>query len=153
MACPFFVPVRRLGNRDKWLHAPRLPLGDAYRGFCKAGAEPFEPPEPSQDEFCNCGYARGHCDRFPAEGADAVRFSLLSEDSARVRLVYILEKNHAPVEHGVIEYVRCGSRMEGTAQELLLAQCRAFLESHSKNKTAADSPPLESSGPSSRTFS
>ena len=121
--------MRRL-DREVWQHAPRLPLGDAYHGLCHAGAEPFEPPDASQDELCNCGYARGRCDRFPAESADAVRFSVVSDDAERVRLVYILEKNHAPTEHGVIEYFRLDSRIDGITGGILLLQSRAFIESY-----------------------
>ncbi len=51
-----------------------------------------------QREVCNCGYARGLCAHFPNDAnADAVRFSIVGE-----RLIYILEKDHAPLEHGEV---------------------------------------------------
>jgi hypothetical protein len=129
VACPFFVPTTPLG-REHWLHAPRFPLGDAHRGVCRAAAEPFLPPESSLEDLCNCGYARGRCDRFRPEGADAVRFSLAFEDDARIRVVYVLERNHAPQEHGVVEYLKSSGKMETQLDAILLAQATAFIESH-----------------------
>ena len=94
MACPYFKPSRRL-DAGGWDPAPRLPLGDAWGGECTAGVA-WEPPEAIQREVCNCGYARGRCEHFPVdERADAVRFS----SGAGERLIYILEKDHAPIEH------------------------------------------------------
>ena len=103
MACPFFVPVRPMddesgsGDAGPWLIPPRLPLGEAFHGFCHATpGTPFEPPETEQRELCNCGYVRGRCGHFPADGAaDAVRFSARSKGKARLEIVYILEKGIA----------------------------------------------------------
>jgi hypothetical protein len=86
-----------------------------------------EPSEARQFELCNRGYARGVCECFPAEAAaDAVRFSVASEADGRVRLVWVHERDHAPVEHG--ELVCAAGRVEG-ASGLLEAQARAFAES------------------------
>ena len=118
MACPFFQPVRRIAEADRWTHVPRLPLGDFFEGVCRSReGEVFGPSEETVRELCCWGYSRGRCDRFPADAkADAVRFSVSSG-----RLIYILERDGSPVEHG--EVVR------GAASELLLAQARAFAES------------------------
>src|SRR5258708_37112517 len=99
------MPLRLL-DPGAWTHMPRLPLGDPYHGVCHARpGELYEPPESEQREWCNCGYARFGCDRFPKEGsADATRFSIVRESQDRVSLVYILEKNCAPAEHRTIEY-------------------------------------------------
>jgi hypothetical protein len=123
VACPFFMPVARL-DQNGWIHAPRLPLGDPYRGICQARpAEPFEPPESSLHDLCNCGYARSRCDRFP-------------QDS--VRLVYILEKSHAPVEHGTLRYATLQSRfVDAPPTSILGAQAQAFLESHLDRRAGA----------------
>jgi len=132
VACPFFMPVTRL-DQNEWIHAPRLPLGDPFNGVCHARpAEPFEPPDSSLDDLCNCGYARGRCDRFPAEStADAVRFSVTSVDADSIRLVYILEKGHAPVEHGILRYAtRQSCFVDEPPTAILGAQAQAFLESH-----------------------
>jgi len=130
VACPFFLPVRRLGSSG-WNPEPRLPLGDAYGGSCHARASsPFEPPEEIQRDLCNCGYARGRCSRFPDNGAaDAVRFSVTGDQDGRVTLVYILEKDHAPVEHGPLDPA-CEAR------EPLASQARAFVESHLRQRAA-----------------
>jgi hypothetical protein len=121
MACPFFKPLRRL-DAGGWEPAPRLPLGGAWGGECtaeKAGpSEHAEPSEAFQRELCNSGYAGGLCDRYaPGSRADAVRFSL----SAEGRVIYILEKDYAPVEHGEID-------PERDSREPLASQARAFLE-------------------------
>jgi hypothetical protein len=55
-----------------------------------------------------------------------VRFSI----SAGERLIYILEKNHAPIEHGEID-----GMME--AREPLASLARAFWESHRKTPASA----------------
>ncbi len=90
-------------------------------------------------DLCNCGYARGRCDQFPAaSAADAVRFSVVTGDAAAVRLVYILEKNHAPVEHGTINFaIRESEFIERPPNVILGAQARAFLESHLARRARA----------------
>jgi hypothetical protein len=140
VACPFFLPVTRL-DQNGWIHAPRLPLGDPYRGVCQAcPEEPFEPPE-SANDLCNCGYARGRCDRFPpGSEADAVRFSITSLEVDLVRLTYVLERGHAPVEHGTLKYAIRESRLVDTpARPILEMQAKAFLESHFDRRARAAS--------------
>ena len=131
MPCPFFLPVHRLG-RGAWVNPPRLPLGDPYAGVCHADpTAPFEPSEEHLRELCNCGYARSHCSRFPGDAAaDAVRFSIVSDSGSSIELVYVVEKDHAPAEHGHLTYLRDDDRLEGPhTSELLSRQARAFLES------------------------
>ncbi|HML16119.1 MAG TPA: hypothetical protein VK419_03800 [Bryobacteraceae bacterium] len=131
MACPFFLPVER-ASEPRWIHAPRWPLGGRYRGFCRArSGESFE----ADGDACNCGYARGVCDRFPeAAHADAVRFSIPAGDP--LKLIYIVERSYAPIEHGVVG--------DPGANEILMAQARAFAESHARLSaslvTSASSP-------------
>jgi hypothetical protein len=100
------------------VHAPRLPLGDFYEGVCRAReGEVWGPPEEVVREACSWGYSRGRCDRFPADApADAVRFSRCGE-----KLIYILERAGAPVEHGEI--------VDQAAEDVLAAQARAFMNS------------------------
>lgn len=124
MACPFFKPSRRL-DAGGWDPAPRLPLGDAWGGECTAACSE-QPAESAQREVCNSGYARGRCVHFPEDGAaDAVRFSL----AAGERLIYILEKDHAPLEHGEIDTAT-------DLREPLASLARAFRESSRLTKTA-----------------
>ena len=125
MACPFFKPVRRL-DAGGWDPAPRLPLGDPWAGECTAGCAE-QPAESTQREVCNSGYARGRCEHFPSEmEADAVRFSM----GADGRLIYIIEKDHAPLEHGEIDAAT-------DPREPLASLARAFRESHRQMVVAA----------------
>ncbi len=114
MACPFFEP-RELLPPGFWTHRPRLPLGDAYSGLCHARGDPSGE---HQYELCNHGYARGLCEHFPAScSTDAVRFSVTCEEP--LRLVYILEKDHAPIEHG-----------ELAPNSIVVSQACAFVASY-----------------------
>lgn len=105
-----------------WDPPPRLPLGGAWSGFCLAlTAGSFEPPESIQRDLCNCGYARGRCAYFPADHeADAVRFSAQAQTDAP-RIIYILEKGHAPLSFGEFREAEHGAA--------IVAQAQAFLES------------------------
>ena len=132
MACPFFVPSRRLEIAG-WVRPPRFPLGDPFGGACHArSGDVIEPPEARQRELCNCGYARGRCDRFPGDSAaDAVRFSVTDDTATRVSVVYVVEKDHAPAEFGTLEYLVDESRLDGPhISDVLVQQARAFLESY-----------------------
>jgi hypothetical protein len=91
MACPFFVPE---AVTDVF-RAARAPLGRIYSGNCRARPDPASPPQESI-EYCNFGYGRGRCSRFPADNpVDAVRFTRYKGD-----IIYVLEKECTPVEHG-----------------------------------------------------
>jgi hypothetical protein len=116
MACPYFQPVARLDS-SAWDPVPRLPLGDAWSGFCLAvAAGSFPPQESVQRELCNCGYARGRCSYFPGEAdADAVRFA---HEAGTQKLIYILEKDHAPLVFGEFRESEHGAA--------IVAQARAF---------------------------
>lgn len=115
-----------------------MPLGATYAGACHADpAAVAEPPEARQRELCNRGYARGLCSCFPPQAAaDAVRFSVTGEEQGRVLLIYVLEREHAPVEHGRLEY--CSGAVSG-AEGRLAAQARAFVESFERRADAAGS--------------
>jgi hypothetical protein len=124
MACPFFKPARKL-DAGGWDPAPRLPLGDAWAGECTAGCTE-QPAESTQRKVCNSGYARGHCQHFPAGmEADAVRFSICADG----RLIYVFEKDHAPLEYGEIDAA-------SDPREPLASLARAFSESHRRTVAA-----------------
>jgi hypothetical protein len=118
-----------------------MPLGDPWGGTCHARADDIvEPPDLQQRELCNCGYARTRCDRFPGgSAADAVRFSIISDTGGSVRLVYIIEKDHAPASHGVLEFPESGE-ITGVSN-LLAHQAKAFLESYLYGRTRVQAAP------------
>jgi len=131
MACPYFYPVARL-EEDLWAVPPRLPLGDAYTGECRAGAMPHQPGDVVMRNSCNSGYARGKCDRFPQDArADAVRFSVAADEGDGIRLQYIFEKLCWPLDHGELRYsVSEHSFSSELADEIVARQAAAFLESY-----------------------
>ena len=141
MACPFFMPSgwdenARL-DQNAWIQAPRLPLGDPYRGVCHARpTDLFIPLESAQRDLCNCGYVRGRCDRFPDDSAgDAIRFSITGDQEDRVRLVYIIERNHSPAEHGNLEYEVGAAQLSSVPTSGLLEhQARAFIASYLRRR-------------------
>jgi hypothetical protein len=116
MPCPYFFPLRKIGT-DGWEPAPRLPLGDAWSGECRAAAGP-KSVEPNEHELCNTGYARGHCTHFPIDAmGDAVRFYYSGG-----KLMYVIEKDHAPLQYGEMDSLL-------DSKEILAVQARAFITS------------------------
>jgi hypothetical protein len=108
VACPFFFPAEKI-QTIAWAFPSRLPLGAGFCGTCRAGAAEVTPTETELKELCNVGYARG-CGRLPAERrADCLRFVARENSGGRIILDYIYEREHAPVEHGRIEY-DCNAR-------------------------------------------
>jgi len=117
-------------------------LGDPFGGACHARpADIVEPPEAQQRDLCNCGYARGRCDRFPDGSApDAVRFSVTEDSPTRLLVVYVVEKDHTPVEFGTLEYRIPDSQLNGPAgSDVLKQQARAFLESYLNRRARSTS--------------
>lgn len=147
MACPYFMPLEKLSG-GAWPHPARLPLGCGWSGHCTApGHEGQHPPQDVLEAFCNLGYASS-CEWAPTERAwDAVRFSVAvpldpekkREDSApsqAIRVCYVCEKNHRPVEHGDLEFDLQRSiwlRHHEDARVQRMAEC--FLESYLKKKS------------------
>ena len=133
MACPFFAPCRRLENTD-WVRPPRYPLGDLFSGTCHASAPNLT--EGHQEECCNFGYARTRCDRFPGgSAADAVRFSVTDDTPDRLAVVYVVEKDHAPADHGTLEYDVADASLDGSPiSDVLAQQARAFIESYLRRR-------------------
>ena len=119
-----------------------LPLGDSWSGVCRAVPEaPCEPAPDIARPLCNLGYARGHCDRFPAgSGPDAVRFTIAADLGASLRLYYVLERDHHPFAHGPLEYsVDAAAFDTPPASESLDSQARAYIASYLRRKTEARS--------------
>ena len=137
MACPYFYPVEHFADRE-WPNPPRLPLGDPYHGMCLVNpTRETRPDMAALRQWCNLGNARGKCPRFPEEAsADAVRFMVAGDKDDVIKLQYVIEKDHAPLEHGPLEYSLKERRfLVGHSSELLRRQAQAYLESYQRRKT------------------
>jgi hypothetical protein len=137
VACPYFYPIR---EPLPPLEVMPLPLGDAWRGLCRApGVEPFEPEQTMLVPFCHLGYARGRCAHFPKSdsGADAVRFVVNRESNTEIKLYYVLERDHHPFSHGQLCYSLSLSRFNEGAEENVLCQAAAYVESYLRRRKEA----------------
>jgi len=102
----------------------RAPLGAIFEGECERLGTVVT-------RFCNFGYARGRCADFPdGPAADAVRFSVAGNTDGIVRIVWILEKDHAPLEHGFLEYKESTGAFVAEPAGVLAAQARVFVENY-----------------------
>jgi hypothetical protein len=140
VACPFFKPLGPL-EQGPWERPPRLPLGDPYYGDCLANpSDPFAATESSQRELCNCGYARGRCEHFPDNSAgDAVRFSISDDARGRLQMVYVIEKDHVPIEHGPLEYaIERAAFAESQISAALETQASAFVMSYLRRRVPVE---------------
>lgn len=139
MACPFFHPGANFVD-GAWLSPPRLPLGDPCFGECKAdGAESIQPSLDELRNYCNAGYARGRCSRFPSrtDAADAVRFSVSGDHEGGVSLVYVYERDYGPVRHGMLVYdISAGSFNDAPESTVLEAQARVFVTGYLARRLA-----------------
>jgi hypothetical protein len=134
MACPYFYPVARF-EASPWVVPPRLPLGDAYTGECRAPGAETAPDETHVREICNVGYGRGCCDRFPDTArADAVRFHIVEDAGELIRIQYVFEKECWPGEHGVLECTAARQVASAVNDEILREQATAFLESYLRRR-------------------
>src|SRR5260221_3421131 len=130
-----------------WPHPSRLPLGGGWRGHCTApGDEGESPSESTQERYCNLGYASS-CDWTPVERAwDAVRFAICapprrdgSSDAATpvaLRMRYVCEKDHRPVESGDLEFDLLRAAWQSRHDDprvQKMAEC--FLDSYLKIRT------------------
>jgi hypothetical protein len=102
----------------------RAPLGGMFHGECERHGV-------GEPKLCNFGYARGLCADFPDESAaDAVRFSVAGSAEGVVRVVWILEKDHAPMEHGLLEYRESTGEFVEALKGVLGVQARRFVENY-----------------------
>lgn len=153
VACPFFMPIEKLEN-GAWPHPARLPLGCGWNGCCTAPGHDGEIPErKTLEQFCNLGYA-GSCSRLPQERPwDAVRFAIMAQEDADrcrgpsldvnngipsgiIRLRYVCERAHRPVEHGRLSFEAGGVgwlQRHPDARVQRMAEC--FLESCKAKRT------------------
>jgi len=136
MACPYFYPTERLSEKV-WPKPPRVSLGDPYAGLCCVDPlREWRPDDATLRDFCNRGYPRQGCPRFPAgEGPDMVRFSVISDRDGVIKIYYVVEKNGSPMEHGEIEYLEDSRRFRANfAGGMLERQAQAYAESYVRRK-------------------
>jgi hypothetical protein len=116
VACPYFFPEAEIDFAARPKPA-RAPLGTVFTGTCHADpAAPVTPSESLLYEACNFGYGRRTCPLFPADAtADAVRFT-----SYNGAVLYVLEMNYSPVEHGTCD--------AGLPTPVLARQAQVFTE-------------------------
>jgi hypothetical protein len=132
VACPYFYPTERL-EQKLWPHPARLPLGGGFFGVCRARpGEEFRPGEAALRDWCSLGYARTECGRFPSgSGPDAVRFAVAGDDGAVVRIQYVVEQGHLPLEHGLLEFDRSRAAYRRPPCEAVLArQAQVYAENY-----------------------
>lgn len=64
-----------------------------------------------------------------------MRFSVTDDTPARLLVVYVVEKDHAPAEFGTLEYLIADARLDGPViSDILALQARAFLESYLRRR-------------------
>lgn len=132
MSCPYFEPLEpRSRAADPRLST--LPLGDSWTGMCRA--DPLSPsaPEPTAvHTFCNFGYARQSCNRFPAsDGPDAVRFSISRDNGTSIEVRWAIERDHHPFAVGTLAFERAnGAFASEPPFPALLKQAFAYVSSY-----------------------
>jgi hypothetical protein len=127
MACPYFFPVARF-ETSPWSIPPRLPLGDAFSGECRAPGSTLQPDEARMREVCNPGLGRHGCEQFPSvSAADAVRFHVAEDSGELIHIQYVFEKECWPGEYGDTTNLK---------SEILRRQADAFLESYLRRRSA-----------------
>jgi len=149
LACPYFMPVSKLES-GSWPHPARLPLGCGWSGNCTApGHEGETPAHDILQAFCNLGYASS-CSWAPSQRVwDAVRFAVAAPADPKrntlsatgapaltLRLLYVCERDHLPVEHGELEFDLAGAtwlRQHRDARVQRMAEC--FLDTYLKKKS------------------
>jgi hypothetical protein len=138
VACPFFLPTGAFED-SAWSTPPRLPLGDPCRGVCRAGVDLFEPDAGTLRQYCNCGYGRHGCPRFPDGAfADAMRYSLEVEGNGRLTIRYVYERDYSPVRHGLVEFCEATEELSGDLDDSVAReQAKAFARSLSKRRVMA----------------
>lgn len=110
-----------------------MPLLEEYEGKCHATAEPFASPSDLRFQCCNHGYSRGVCASFPAaETRSSVRFDLLRSDTEALEILYLEERDYAPLRWHTVRYVLGTETLEPELNDVcaraqVLAFCRSYL--------------------------
>ena len=138
MPCPFFEPQQVAS--DPHDATARVPLIEEYEGSCRAGAV-VQPVEVA-DRFrcCNHGYSRGNCARFPLDDARcAYRFHTVKSDGTSLDLIWIEERDYAPVRWESVRYSFLDDSLTPQPFDICLrAQVIAFCRSYRKRFLLSD---------------
>lgn len=118
-------------ENDAFVVPPRLPLGEFYEGECRANSAAPLPTGETITTFCNNGYGRGSCDRFPHDStADAVRFHIALSEPGAVRLQYVVENACWPTADGFLDFSKASSQFVALHPDpIVQRQAEAFLDS------------------------
>jgi hypothetical protein len=128
MACPYFFPVARF-ETSPWSIPPRLPLGDAFSGECRAPGSSIQPGETRMREVCNPGLGRHACEQFPpASASDAIRFHVAKDSGELIHIRYVFENDCWPGKHGDAAEL---------TNETLRRQAGVFLETYLRRRSEA----------------
>lgn len=111
----------------------RLPLIDEYDGVCRANCEPVTAPSELRFSYCNHGYSRGGCDRFPShEELCCLRYDVVGRSETTLSVICIEERNYAPVRWHRVQYLFASDEFDpeladGCMRAQALAFCRSFV--------------------------
>lgn len=84
---------------------------------------------------CNCGYGRGKCAVFPADAeCDALRYSIAEDRGVEIEIVFVYEKDYAPLRHGRAIYSRENREVTGLAG-IAAVQAGAFAAGYARRAT------------------
>jgi hypothetical protein len=143
VACPFFDPLEARTPTGAQSTAT-LPLGDAWSGFCCAQPGVPVTPDPAVErQFCNLGYARHSCSRFPASAAaaDANRFTVRRDDGDTIEIYAVVERDHHPAARGPLNWSRrAGAFSPAPLDGPFLHQARAYISAYLRRKSEAPTP-------------
>ena len=136
MPCPYFQP-RRVASDPRHIGA-RLPLIEEYDGLCHASGAALAVPPELRFPYCNHGYSRGSCDRFPAgELRSGIRYTVVRRTPAALEILYVEEQNYVPLAWHSIQYFPDNDRLEPQlSDECIRAQLVAFCHSYLKRFSA-----------------
>jgi len=130
MPCPFFEPQAVVSSPQH--PNARLPLLDEYEGTCHAAGDVFPVPFDLRFRCCNHGYSRGSCNRFPlTETRSSVRFNITRATSDFLELLYVEERDYAPLRwhslcYSVQTEVLEPELSDSCARAQVLAFCRSY---------------------------
>ena len=130
MPCPYFEPQTIV--RDAQHPRARLPLLDEYDGLCRAQAIPLHAPTELRFAYCNQGYSRGYCGRFPADdGRSGLRYTITSRNAATLEILWIEEQEFVPLRWHSVRYLPASSQFDPEpSNECMRAQLLAFCRSY-----------------------